>query len=227
MKKLIISLCAALFTASLLTISAFAANNQGVVIADVLNVRSQPQIADNVVGALYNGQKVDILANDGAWYQINYNSIPAYVHSDYILIRSAELTSRDGNNAEKRGTIGEEVVEFAKQYIGTPYVYGGSSPSGFDCSGFVYYVYKNFGVTLNRVAADQSKNGYVVDRSELMPGDILLFSRTLDGYITHVGIYVGDNQFIHSPQTGKSVEIVSLSSGYYNYGYVGARRIFN
>lgn len=227
MKKLIISLCAALFTASLLTISAFAANNQGVVIADVLNVRSQPQIADNVVGALYNGQKVDILANDGAWYQINYNSIPAYVHSDYILIRSAELTSRDGNDAEKRGTIGEEVVEFAKQYIGTPYVYGGSSPSGFDCSGFVYYVYKNFGVTLNRVAADQSKNGYVVDRSELMPGDILLFSRTLDGYITHVGIYVGDNQFIHSPQTGKSVEIVSLSSGYYNYGYVGARRIFN
>lgn len=227
MKKLIISLCAALFTASLLTISAFAANNQGVVIADVLNVRSQPQIADNVVGALYNGQRVDILANDGAWYQINYNSIPAYVHSDYILIRSAELTSRDGNDAEKRGTIGEEVVEFAKQYIGTPYVYGGSSPSGFDCSGFVYYVYKNFGVTLNRVAADQSKNGYVVDRSELMPGDILLFSRTLDGYITHVGIYVGDNQFIHSPQTGKSVEIVSLSSGYYNYGYVGARRIFN
>ncbi|MDY5627492.1 MAG: SH3 domain-containing C40 family peptidase [Clostridia bacterium] len=227
MKKLIISLCAALFTASLLTISAFAANNQGVVIADVLNVRSQPQIADNIVGALYNGQRVDILANDGAWYQINYNSIPAYVHSDYILIRSAELTSRDGNDAEKRGTIGEEVVEFAKQYIGTPYVYGGSSPSGFDCSGFVYYVYKNFGVTLNRVAADQSKNGYVVDRSELMPGDILLFSRTLDGYITHVGIYVGDNQFIHSPQTGKSVEIVSLSSGYYNYGYVGARRIFN
>lgn len=227
MKKLIISLCAALFTASLLNISAFAANNQGVVIADVLNVRSQPQIADNVVGALYNGQRVDILANDGAWYQINYNSIPAYVHSDYILIRSAELTSRDGNDAEKRGTIGEEVVEFAKQYIGTPYVYGGSSPSGFDCSGFVYYVYKNFGVTLNRVAADQSKNGYVVDRSELMPGDILLFSRTLDGYITHVGIYVGDNQFIHSPQTGKSVEIVSLSSGYYNYGYVGARRIFN
>ncbi|MCI5970460.1 MAG: C40 family peptidase [Oscillospiraceae bacterium] len=227
MKKLIISLCAVLFTASLLTISAFAANNQGVVIADVLNVRSQPQIADNVVGALYNGQRVDILANDGAWYQINYNSIPAYVHSDYILIRSAELTSRDGNDAEKRGTIGEEVVEFAKQYIGTPYVYGGSSPSGFDCSGFVYYVYKNFGVTLNRVAADQSKNGYVVDRSELMPGDILLFSRTLDGYITHVGIYVGDNQFIHSPQTGKSVEIVSLSSGYYNYGYVGARRIFN
>ena len=82
-------------------------------------------------------------------------------------------------------------------------------------------------MTLNRVAADQSKNGYVVERSELMPGDIVLFSRTLDGYISHVGIYVGDNQFIHSPQTGKSVEIVSMASGYYNYGYVGARRIFN
>ncbi len=226
MKKLIISICTALFASVLFTISAFAANNQGVVIADVLNVRSQPQIADNIVGALYNGQTVDILATDGAWYQVNYNDIPAYVHSDYILMRTAALTSRDGNGAESRGTIGDEVVEFAKSFIGTPYVYGGSSPSGFDCSGFVYYVYKNFGVTLNRVAADQSKNGYVVERSELMPGDIVLFSRTLDGYISHVGIYVGDNQFIHSPQTGRSVEIVSMSSGYYNYGYVGARRIF-
>lgn len=227
MKKTIIGILAALFTVSLLTVTAFADNEKGVVTADVLNVRSQPQIADNVVGSLYNGQTVDILAADGNWYKIDYNSIPAYVHSDYILLRTSYLTSRDGNGAEKRGTLGEEVVEFAKNYLGTPYVYGGASPSGFDCSGFVYYVYKNFGVTLNRVAADQSKNGYIVERSELMPGDIVLFSRTLDGYISHVGIYVGDNQFIHSPQTGKSVEIVSMTSGYYNYGYVGARRIFN
>ena len=111
MKKTIIGILAALFTVSLLTVTAFADNEKGVVTADVLNVRSQPQIADNVVGSLYNGQTVDILAADGNWYKIDYNSIPAYVHSDYILLRTSYLTSRDGNGAEKRGTLGEEVVE--------------------------------------------------------------------------------------------------------------------
>lgn len=227
MKKLIISVLTAIALSTIFTVGAFALESQGVVTASVLNVRLQPQIADNVVGALYNGQTVDILGSEGEWYKINYNSFPSYVHGDYIILRSTTLESRDGNGAEARLTAGEEVVEFAKTFIGTPYVYGGTSPSGFDCSGFVYYVYKYFGVTLNRVAQDQSRNGYIVERADLKPGDILLFSRTLDGHITHVGIYVGDGKFIHSPQTGKTVEIVSMSTGYYNYGYVGARRIFN
>ncbi|MBE7038486.1 MAG: NlpC/P60 family protein [Ruminococcaceae bacterium] len=226
MKKLIISVMTFLLLATIFTVNAFALESQGIVKADVLNVRSQPQIADNIVGTLYNGQTVDILGLEGEWYKINFNSIPSYVHGDYIVLKSV-LASRDGNDAVNRSRAGDEVVEFAKKFIGTPYVYGGSSPSGFDCSGFVYYVYKNFGVTLNRVANDQRLNGYVVEKADLRPGDIVLFSRTLDGYITHVGIYVGDNQFIHSPQTGETVEIVSMSSGYYGYGYVGARRIFN
>ncbi len=226
MRKLLMSVLTAVVVSLLFTVSAFAEKSQGIVAADALNVRSYPEIASNVIGTLYNGQTVDILGTEGEWYKVDYNSFPSYVHSDYIILKSATLTSRDGNDALGRLTAGEEVVEYAKTFIGTPYVYGGTSPSGFDCSGFVYYIYKQFGVTLNRVANDQSRNGYIVEKADLRPGDIVLFSRTLDGYITHVGIYVGDNSFIHSPQTGRTVEITSMSSGYYNYGYVGARRIF-
>jgi len=226
MKKLIISVMTVLLLTTIFTVSAFALASQGVVKADALNVRSQPQIADNVIGTLYNGATVDILAVEGDWYKISFNTVASYVHKDYITLKES-LPSRDGNGAANRSSAGDRVVEFAKSFIGTPYVYGGASPSGFDCSGFVYYVYKNFGVTLNRVANDQRLNGYAVEKANLRPGDIVMFSRNADGYITHVGIYVGDNQFIHSPQTGETVEIVSISRGYYGYGYVGARRIFN
>lgn len=222
MRKILMSVLTTIVILLLFTTSAFAEKSQGTVSADALNVRSYPEIASNVIGTLYNGQVVDILGTEGEWYKINYNSFPSYVHSDYIVLKSIEYASENNTSI----TIGNEIVEYAKTFIGTPYVYGGTSPSGFDCSGFVYYIYKNFGVTLNRVANDQSKNGYIVEKSDLQPGDIVLFSRTLDGYITHVGIYVGDGKFIHSPQTGKTVEIVSMSNGYYNYGYVGARRIF-
>jgi peptidoglycan DL-endopeptidase CwlO len=110
-------------------------------------------------------------------------------------------------------------VGIALQYLGTPYVYGGSSPSGFDCSGFVMFVYAQLGVSLPHNAAAQYGYGTPVDRSQLAPGDLVFFNG-----LGHNGIYVGGGSFIHSPHTGDVVKISSLS-GWYASTYVGARRL--
>jgi cell wall-associated NlpC family hydrolase len=111
------------------------------------------------------------------------------------------------------------VVGIAMQYLGTPYVWGGSSPGGFDCSGFVMYVYAQVGVSLPHSSYAQYGYGSPVSRSDLQPGDLVFF----DG-LGHVGIYVGGGSFIHAPHTGDVVKISSLS-GWYASTYVGARRL--
>ena len=119
---------------------------------------------------------------------------------------------------------GSEVVAYAKKYLGSRYVYGGSSPSGFDCSGFTSYVYKHFGVGLSRTAASQSGNGKSV--SSLQQGDLVFFRGSKGSSIGHVGIYIGGNSFIHAATSKTGVIISSLSENYYKTRYVGARRIF-
>jgi peptidoglycan DL-endopeptidase CwlO len=111
------------------------------------------------------------------------------------------------------------VVGIAMQYLGIPYVYGGASPSGFDCSGFIMYVYAQVGVSLPHNAAAQYGYGTPVDRSQLQPGDLVFFNG-----LGHAGIYVGGGSFIHSPHTGDVVKISSMS-GWYSSTYVGARRL--
>ncbi|HET7378683.1 MAG TPA: NlpC/P60 family protein, partial [Gaiellales bacterium] len=116
-------------------------------------------------------------------------------------------------------TLGGQAVAIAEQYLGVPYVWGGASPSGFDCSGLTMYVYGQLGVSLPHNAAAQYGMGTPVPESDLQPGDLVFF----DG-LGHVGIYVGGGSFIHAPHTGTVVQISSLS-GWYASTYVGARRI--
>ena len=113
-----------------------------------------------------------------------------------------------------------------KQYLGYKYVSGGASPeTGFDCSGFTSYVYKHFGISLNRTSKDQIKNGVAVERSNLQPGDIVIFNNSANTAIGHVGIYIGGDNFIHAANKNEGVKITSLSSSYYKTRYVGARRV--
>ncbi|HSC51925.1 MAG TPA: C40 family peptidase, partial [Gaiellaceae bacterium] len=111
------------------------------------------------------------------------------------------------------------VVGIAMQYLGVPYVWGGASPSGFDCSGLVMYVFAQVGISLPHSSYAQYGMGSPVSRSDLQPGDLVFF----DG-LGHVGIYVGGGSFIHAPHTGDVVKISSLS-GWYASTYVGARRL--
>jgi len=195
------------------------ADQVGYTSADVLNVRSQPSMDAQVIGQYYYGSSISVTDSSDVWYQIRFNSGYAYVHSDYVKFEPLTTPNQQ--------TLGQQVVEKAKQYIGTPYVYGGTTPAGFDCSGFVKYVYSHFGVNLNRVAAAQTQNGYAVSASAMMPGDILCFTNGgRSGYIGHVGIYVGDGNFIHSPRTGYTVCIESLAATSYGNRIAAVRRIF-
>lgn len=130
--------------------------------------------------------------------------------------------SRSGASAEAA-----RLLELAAKHLGTPYRYGGQSPGGFDCSGFAKYVFDQIGIQLPRTAAAQAQVGVEVPRDQLMPGDLVYF-RCGGGQIDHVGIYAGNNQFIHSssPRNG-GVIYSSLSEGYYARYYSGARRILS
>ena len=121
-------------------------------------------------------------------------------------------------------TLMEEMLAFAKSYVGYPYVYGGNGPNSFDCSGFVLYVYRHFGYSFSRGAQEQYEDGMKVDMSELKPGDLVFFSG--NGYsITHVGLYLGNGSFIHAANPSRGVVIDNLWSGYYNKHFWGGCRI--
>jgi cell wall-associated NlpC family hydrolase len=115
--------------------------------------------------------------------------------------------------------LGARAVALARRELGVPYLWGGESPRGFDCSGLVAYVYARLGVSLPRVAADQYRAGRHVARSMLRPGDLVFFHG-----LGHVGIYIGGGRFIHAPHTGEVVRISSLT-GWYDETYVGASRV--
>lgn len=140
---------------------------------------------------------------------------------------SKEITSsNDASKISRKITSeGNDVVNYAYNFLGKPYVYGASGPNAFDCSGLTQYVYNRFGVGLSRTTYTQVNQGTKVEKSNLQPGDLVFFNTS--GSISHVGIYVGGGEFIHAPRTGKPVMISSLSEGYYSNKYATARRVLN
>lgn len=119
----------------------------------------------------------------------------------------------------------DDVIAGAMGFLGVAYRFGGTTPSGFDCSGFMQYVFKRtLAINLPRTSAEQATVGAAVERADLQPGDLVFF-RTQGKRISHVGMYVGNNRFIHSPRTGKSIEISSLSQTYWDSRYAMARRV--
>lgn len=117
------------------------------------------------------------------------------------------------------------VIELARQYLGTPYRYGGESPGeGFDCSGLVHYVFGLKGIAMRRLANEQFLQGTPVAQAQMQPGDLVFFS-TSGKIVDHVGIYAGNRQFIHAPRTGRTVSYDSLDAAWYSSRFQGARRI--
>lgn len=198
----------------------------GIVKADVLNIRSNPGTNNSIIGKLYNGESITVLSEQNNWYKIKKsNGQTGWVSAQYISLNNDQQDSSNEATDENVDKA-DKVVALAEKQIGKPYVWGAEGPDSFDCSGLVYYVYKEVvGINLPRVSRDQYNVGTYVSKENLKPGD-LVFSSTNDaGTITHVGIYVGDNKMIHSPNSGKNVEKVDLSNNYWKNCYVGAKRV--
>ncbi|MBQ3414977.1 MAG: C40 family peptidase [Clostridia bacterium] len=218
-------------------------NTKKYVSTSAANIREKANTTSDVVKSITINTEVTVLSESDGWSKVEVNGVTGYIATRLLsdtqtatsrsneTIRREEDDDEDDDDSEDNtasvstssasSSQGEAVVEYAKKFLGCNYVYGGTSPNGFDCSGFTQYVYNNFGVSLNRTAAAQYSNGTSV--SDLQIGDLVMFGKS---GINHVGIYIGGGSFIHAANRDRGVTIDTLTSGYYKTNYVGARRIY-
>ncbi len=212
-----------------------------------VNVRSGPGTGYASKARASAGDTAYIIGINNQWFKVIYGDIIGYIRSDYVDLTQIPYENRDSSHTPLffvggkstgvtpsatalkssntgTSTTGSQIVTTAKKYIGVPYVWGGSTPSGFDCSGFTQYVFKAHGITLPRTTKQQYAAGTSVSKSELKQGDLVFFDNTYTTGISHVGIYVGDGQFIHS-SSSKGIIITALSNSYWASRYYGARRV--
>lgn len=195
------------------------------VIANAINLRKGPSSDTELLGTVAFGSKLQVFEKSDDYVRVLTNDgKEGYVYNEY-LADEITLASRSSSGSVQphNSDLASKIVDYAKQFVGVPYVYGGTSPNGFDCSGFTYYVFKKFGITLPRTAQECAGAGTKVSRENIKPGDILLFDRDNDYRIGHVGIYIGNGKFIHASSSKGKVVIASLSS--YGGHLLGIRRV--
>ena len=185
-----------------------------------LNMRAAAGTSYDTVASIPGGTVLELEGVDNGWYKVTYSGKTGYVSSDYITI-----TTEPDATETASSDLGAQIVAYAEEYLGTPYVLGGNGPNQFDCSGFTKYVYSHFGYTLNRTATDQLQNGVSVSKDELQPGDLVFFKYRTSKPVSHVGIYIGNGEFIHASTNRYVVQIDQMESGHYANVYAYARRI--
>ena len=193
--------------------------------SSTVNFRSAASTSSTILGELKNGTAVTVISTSNGWSKVSYAGKTGYISADYLVTASSGTAISPSNTAASVSISAkrQSVLNYAAQFLGVPYVYGGSTPSGFDCSGFTSYVFKNTVGSIPRVAQAQYDATSRVSRDDLLPGDLVFFGSSTSS-ISHVGIYVGSNQFIHAPSTGDVVKYSSLT-GSYATRYQGAGRV--
>lgn len=204
--------------------------------ADKLNVREEPTKDSKLVTSIQRGDKVTYYETVGEWARIiTWTDRKGYVLAKYLVdsadkVEKPTVSRSSSSKAEvaqpqsvEGQTLADKIVAYSKTLLGVPYVWGGSTTKGFDCSGFTKYVFAKFGVSLPRSSYAYSSIGTKVSRSELQKGDILLWDIDKNGTVGHVGIYIGDGMFIHASSSKRKVVTRSLAT--YSEKYLGARRV--
>lgn len=200
-----------------------------------LNVRSDQSATSSKLGILSKGEKVTGI-DKGEWVEFTFNGKTGYVIKSYLSATKPAAEQPKANNNSGNSTPAktekqsyssdiDKVIDLALAQVGKPYIWASANPNiGFDCSGLVYYVYKQVGISLNRTSYTQINNGVSVDSKDLRKGDLVFFNNG-GGRISHVGIYIGNNQFVHASSPGTGVIVSKLFGSYFGNTYVGARRI--
>ena len=195
-----------------------------------VNVRSYADSSADRIGSLGQGESVTRTGIcDNGWSRVDYNGTTAYVHSDYLTTTEPVAETPSNNeetpsyNEENTSSTGQQIVDFARQFIGNPYVWGGTSlTNGADCSGFVQSVYANFGYSLPRTCTPQLNYGYSVSFDELQPGDLIGYA--YGGEIGHIAIYAGNGNIVHASDYSTGIIETSM---YYGGTPCRATRIVN
>ena len=205
-----------------------------------VNLRTGPGTSYSVAAVSGNGDRCYIIGINDGWYKVLYKDKTCYIRSDFVELTEIPYENPDSPNTPKyyRGgkaignassasampvsVTGSQILAEAQKYLGCPYRAGGASPSGFDCSGFVYYVLKQLGLSPYRTPSEQYQMGTSVEKTALRVGDLVFFG---SGRITHSGIYAGNGQFIHAPNSRSTISYSDLTTGYWAQNYYGACRV--
>jgi cell wall-associated NlpC family hydrolase len=222
-------------------------NAQGRIVGDRVNIRTKPNVSSDVLGTYKEKTEMTVIGINNGWYKVKHEGLTGYVRSDFMDIisgykaaaASSSASSSSSSTKRTKSAVpvpdpnlpeGQKIVDFALAFLGYNYVYGAESPSqGFDCSGLTYYVYKECGYSIRRTASTQFKNDGVLieNQSDLALGDLVFFSSNGGKGVTHVGIYIGDEEFVHASRPGIGVVISRLDSSYYTKGWCGGKRVFS
>ena len=212
--------------------------------SEVINLRKEATTDSDSLARLNKGTEVIVHSNNNGWSKVTVDGKEGYISTSLLTERKPEdITSRalderneiveeqeeqeEATETEEEPTwsapsggsaTGQAICDFARQFEGCDYVYGGTTPDGFDCSGFTQFVFGNFGYDINRTASAQAYNGEYVSRDDLQAGDLLIFNG-------HAGLYLGDGTFIHAENSRTGVVITDIDASYYARNYLQARRI--
>lgn len=202
------------------------------------NIHYYPYFSSTVIGRMEDGKEITVLDIYNDFYKVDCYDMVGYIaisqveqraDGTYVICcqkKSSETTVLEYESATDAFNLRHSIAAMADTHLGTPYVFGGAYPGGFDCSGFMYYLYGQHGMEIKRGATGQLQNGIVVSKENMMVGDLVFFDDTLDSYAaSHVGLYVGNNTIIHAGSRG--ICYANLDTDWFAQTFLCARRIIN